>query len=210
MHGKNPGGRSHRDFEPSPSSNLALNTGPMMMQRPPVRHTFASLCLVGLFAVAGSLYSGSARVDAQPLAGFNSNAPVQYAADRIELQDRQKQVVLSGSVDISQGDLKMRAERTVVSYVNNGTVKIQRIDASGGVIVSRGNETGRGDVAIYDFNTRIITMVGNVALSRGPDTLNGGRLVINLASGLASVTGNGGSSKAAGRVSGTFTVPRHN
>ena len=58
--------------------------------------------------------------------------------------------------------------------------KIQRIDATGGVTVTRGNETARGDVAVYDFNRRIITMAGNVALRRGGDTLNGGRLTIDL------------------------------
>ena len=36
------------------------------------------------------------------VAGHNSNAPVNYAADRIELQDRQNRVVLSGNVDITQ------------------------------------------------------------------------------------------------------------
>jgi hypothetical protein len=36
--------------------------------------------------------------EAQAIAGFNSNQPVSYAADRIELQDRQNRVVLSGDV----------------------------------------------------------------------------------------------------------------
>ncbi len=34
-------------------------------------------------------------------------------------------------------------------------------------MVTRGDESARGDVAIYDFNRRIITMVGGVALRRG-------------------------------------------
>nr|WP_246447738.1 LptA/OstA family protein [Novosphingobium flavum] len=158
-------------------------------------------------------------VGAQAIAGFNSNAPVNYEADRIELQDKQKRVILSGSVNISQGDLKMNAARTTVAYTDGGAVKIQRIDATGGVVVARGNETARGDVAIYDFNRRLITMVGAVSLHRGADTLNGGRLVIDLASGVSSVDGrsSGGSSatgatggSSGGRVSGSFTVPKRN
>ena len=151
----------------------------------------------------------------QGIAGFNSTAPVNYEADRIELQDRNKRVILSGNVDISQGDLKMRAARTTVAYTDGGGVRIQRIDATGGVIVSRGNETARGDVAIYDFNRRLITMVGGVALRRGSDTLNGGRLVMDLDSGISSVDGrsSGGSGSVTatgggGRVSGSFTVPK--
>jgi len=169
----------------------------------------------GLLIAAGASW----MAHAQSIAGFNSSAPVNYEADRIELQDKQKRVILSGNVDISQGDLTMKAARTTVAYIDAGGVKIQRIDATGGVFVSRGTETARGDVAIYDFNRRIITMVGNVGLRRGGDTLNGGRLVIDLASGVSSVDGrSAGSSSAAGRpagsegsggrVSGSFTVPK--
>ena len=160
----------------------------------------------------------AALVQAQGIAGFNSNAPVNYAADRIELQDRQNRVVLSGNVDIRQGDLHLQAGRTTVAYSDAGGLQIQRIDATGGVRVNRGSESARGDVAIYDFNRRIITMVGNVGLRRGSDTLNGGRLVIDLNSGVSSVDGRAGGSSSAvgassgpgGRVSGSFSVPKRN
>ncbi len=159
------------------------------------------------------------QVAAQSIAGHNSNAPVNYAADRIELQDRQNRVVLSGNVDISQAGMRIQAARTQVNYSDAGSLKIQRILATGGVTVSRGNERAAGDVAVYDFNRRLITMAGNVRLNRGGDTLNGGRLVIDLKSGVSSVDGsaNGSSSvtgnvqrSGSGRVSGSFSVPQNN
>ena len=104
------------------------------------------------------------------------------------------------------------AGRTTVAYTDTGALKIQRLDATGGVVVTRGSETARGDVAIYDFNRRIITLAGNVALNRSGDTLNGGRLVIDLNSGISSVDGRGGAvsgaSPTGGRVTGTFAVPK--
>ena len=164
--------------------------------------------------IAGTLVAllgGGIAAQGQAIAGHDSNAPVNYAADRIELQDKQKRVVLSGNVAISQANLNLHAARTTVAYTDEGSLKIQRIDATGGVTVERGNETVRGDVAIYDFNSRIITMVGNVSLLRGSDTLRGGRMVIDLSSGVASVDGrSGGSSSAGGRVSGSFSVPKKN
>ena len=167
------------------------------------------------FALGAAALGAGWVAQAQNIAGFNSNAPVNYAADRIELQDRQNRVVLSGDVAISQGDLTMNAGRTTVAYTDAGALRIQRIDATGGVRVARGGETARGDVAIYDFNRRIITMIGNVALRRGSDTLNGGRLVIDLDSGVSSVDGSargsssaiGGQPGRGGRVSGSFSVP---
>jgi lipopolysaccharide export system protein LptA len=182
--------------------------------------TLALRSLLAGFAVGAAGLGAMSQLAAQAIAGHNSDAPVNYAADRIELQDRQGRVVLSGNVTIEQGGLQLNAARTTVAYTDAGSLKIQRIDATGGVVVRRGDETARGDVAIYDFNRRIITMAGNVALRRGSDTLNGGRLVIDLASGISSVDGSGGGSSAAlgngtpasggGRVSGTFAVPKRN
>lgn len=163
------------------------------------------------WAVAGFAITAAAlfgiELQAQAIAGHNSNAPVNYAADRIELQDRQDRVVLSGNVEISQAELNLKAARTTVAYSDAGSLRIQRITATGGVVVTRGNETARGNVAIYDFNRRIITMAGNVTLRRGGDTLNGDRLVIDLSTGVSSVDGRAGG-RAGGRVSGTFSVPQ--
>ena len=168
------------------------------------------------FAASGALVAGAQHLAAQAIAGHNSNAPVNYSADRIELQDKQNRVVLSGNVDIKQAELQLRAARTTVAYTDAGSLQIQRIDALGGVVVTRGNERASGDAAVYDFNRRIITMVGNVALRRGSDTLNGGRLVIDLATGISNIDGrsSGGSNGqpnapgGSGRVSGSFSVPK--
>ncbi|MCB2048919.1 MAG: OstA family protein [Novosphingobium sp.] len=170
------------------------------MQRPlsPRLSRFA-IC-AALFIATGIV--GLQSLPAQSLGGHDSNAPVNYAADRIELQGRQDRVVLSGNVDVTQGDLRVRAARTIVNFTNEGSLRIQRITATGGVVVTRGTETARGDVAVYDFNRRVITMTGNAALRRGGDTLNGNRFVIDLNSGVSSAEG--------GRVSGTFQPPRKN
>jgi lipopolysaccharide export system protein LptA len=170
------------------------------------------------FLATAAVFAGI-QVGAQGIAGHNSNAPVNYAADRIELQDKQNRVVLSGGVDITQAGLRLQAARTQVNYSDAGSLKIQRITATGGVTVTRGGERAAGDVAVYDFNRRVITMAGNVRLNRGGDTLNGGRLVIDLKSGISSVDGraNGSSSvtgnvrvSGGGRVSGSFSVPQGN
>ncbi len=169
------------------------------------------------FAVTCAAMAGI-QLNAQAIAGHNSNAPVEYAANRIELQDRQNRVVLSGSVVIRQAGLTLNAARTLVNYTDAGTLQIQRIMATGGVTVTRGNERASGNSAVYDFNRRIITMAGNVKLRRGNDTLNGGRLVIDLRTGISSVDGRSSGSSSVGgvedensggRVTGTFAVPEN-
>lgn len=176
------------------------------MKRLPVSIT-CTLAVAVQFACGGV-------AQAQFIANHNSNAPVNFSADRIEVQDRADRVVVTGNVVVDQAGLILRAARMTVAYRQAGSVEIDRIDASGNVIVTRGADTARGNVAIYDLNRRLITMLGNVQLNQGANRLTGGRLVMDLASGRSTVDGRsaGGSpgsvTGSTGRVSGTFSVPQ--
>ncbi|MCW2349278.1 lipopolysaccharide export system protein LptA [Sphingobium sp. B1D7B] len=168
--------------------------------------------LVAAGALAGSTLVAIAGVaDAQVLRGHNTRAPVDFSADRIEVQDRADRVVVSGNVQVTQAGMTMTAQRLTVAYHNTGGIEIDRLDASGGVVVTRGNERASGSVAIYDLNRRLITMIGNVQLNQGGNRLTGSRLVIDLASGRSTVDGSAaggapGTTQSGGRVSGTFQV----
>jgi lipopolysaccharide export system protein LptA len=151
---------------------------------------------------------------ASALRGHNSNAPVDVAADRIEVQDRADRAVFSGNVVARQADLSLTAPRLTVAYSNNGGIEIDRIDATGGVTVRSPSETAVGQYAIYDLDSRLITLIGGVTLTRGESQVRGGRLVIDLRSGRAVVDGRAagegpaGTGSEGGRVTGTFTVPQ--
>ena len=156
----------------------------------------------------GAVLAGGMTLSAQTIASHNTNAPVSFDAGSIDFDDRDNRVVLTGGVVVNQAGLTVRSNRMLASYTDDGSLDVQRITANGGVVVTRGNERASGDVAVYDFGKRIITMAGNVSLSRGGDTLNGGRLVIDLASGQSTVDGRSASKGTGGngRVTGTFTV----
>ncbi len=153
----------------------------------------------------------------------NTNAPIDFGADHIELQDRANRAVLSGSVSVKQGPMTLNAARMTVAYtgeVVGGNPQVSRLDASGGVTVRRPDQTARSQYAIYDLNRRVITMLGAVTLTQGGgNTVNGGRLTINLDTGRAVIDGSSVGSRGAanegdgtvqrraGRVTGTFSVP---
>ncbi|MDY7096992.1 MAG: LptA/OstA family protein [Pseudomonadota bacterium] len=167
----------------------------------------------GGFALTLALMGGI-HAQAQGIASHNTRAPVSVDAGRIDVQERANRVSFSGDVVVTQAGLTVRSQRMLLNYVDAGSLELQRITATGGVTVSRGNERATGDTAIYDFNRRIITMSGNVQLRQGSNNLSGGRLVIDLDTGVSSVDGraSGGAPAAAGsdsgRVRGTFTVPQ--
>ena len=155
---------------------------------------------------------------AQALKGHNANAPVDFSADRIEVQDRSDRVVASGNVKVTQGGLALDAARLTIAYtgaIAGGNPTIQRLDASGGVTVRSASETARGSFAIYDLNRRLITMIGGVTLNQGSNVVRGGRLVIDLNSGRSVIDGasvgggaSGVSGGSGGRVTGRFSVPQ--
>ncbi|WP_106640713.1 LptA/OstA family protein [Allosphingosinicella vermicomposti] len=168
--------------------------------------TFTAVALAALLAAQPVLGQGTS------LGNHDSNAPIDFAADRIEVQDRADRAVFSGNVVARQAELTLTAARLTVAYSDAGGIQIERLDASGGVTLRSPDETARGNFAIYDINRRIITLIGGVTLTRGASNVNGGRLVIDLDSGRAvmdgSATGAPGTTTSGGRVTGTFTVPQ--
>ena len=173
--------------------------------------TIDALCALALVVGAAVASPALGQNAASALKGHNTNAPVDVAADRIEVQDRADRAVFSGNVVVRQAELTMNAARVTVAYANSGNIQIERVDASGGVTVRSPSETARGQFAIYDINSRLITMLGGVTLVRGDSHVSGARLVIDLNSGRAVMDGGAGPrgvTTGGGRVSGTFTVPQ--
>ena len=170
-----------------------------------------------LAATASTLSPAVGQEATSALRGLDSDAPVDVAADRIEVQDRVDRAIFSGNVVVRQAQLQLNAARLTVAYSSGGGIQIERIDASGGVTLRSPSETAEGQFAIYDLNNRLITLVGGVTLTRGQSRVSGGRLVLDLASGRAVMDGGaaapsgtapGTTTAPGGRVTGTFTVPQ--
>ena len=165
--------------------------------------------------LAGLLLAGPAGAQNNR---HDSNAPVDVAADRAEVQDKAARAVLTGNVVVRQAEMTVNADRMTLAYTGrivDGSQQISRIDAAGSVVVTRPDQVARSQFAIYDLNRRVVTMVGNVRLVQNGNTSNGGRLTLNLDTNRAvlegsSVAGGGGvsSSSGVGRVTGRFSVPK--
>ncbi len=173
----------------------------------PMRSLACSLAaLAGLATIAGL---AQAQEPVSALKGHDSNAPIDVAADRIEVQDRADRAIFAGNVKVRQAALTLETQRLTVAYSSAGGVQIRRLDASSGVVVTSPSESARGNFGIYDLDRKLITLVGDVQLSRGGSQINGSRLVIDLDSGRAVIDGGpAGVGQAGGRVTGRFTVPQ--
>lgn len=147
---------------------------------------------------------------AQSIRNHNSNAPVNFDAGALELQDRADRVVLTGGVTATQAGLTLKANRVTAAYTSGGGIDVNRLDATGGVTITKDDLRATSSSAIYDLDSSLITLIGNVKLTQGNNRLNGGRLVIDLNSGRSTINGGGpaGVTNNGGRVTGTFTVPQ--
>lgn len=172
-----------------------------------------SLIAVPLLALgAAALSPAVGQQGGSALKGHNTDAPVDVAADRIEVQDRADRAIFSGTVEVRQGALRLSTARLTVAYASAGGIEIKRLEASGGVTLRSPSETARSQFAIYDLDRRLVTMIGGVTLIRGASSVQGGRLVLDLDSGRAVMDGGGpgapGTQSTGGRVTGRFTVPQ--
>ena len=170
-----------------------------------------TLVIVLSLALAGAASAQTAH---------NSGAPITFDAAHIELQDKANRAILSGGVVVRQAAMTLKAARMTVAYtgqVIDGSPQISRLDAAGGVTVTRPDQTARSNFAVYDLNKRVVTMLGAVTLIQSGNTISGGRLTINLDTGRAIIDGSsvggggaGTTTSSSGRVSGTFSVPKRN
>ncbi len=166
------------------------------------------------FAVTAAIIGFAAP--AQVIKNHNSNAPVNFSAGAIELQDRVDRVILTGGVTATQAGLSMTASRLTAAYSSGGGIDVHRLDAIGGVTITKDDLRATSDAAIYDLDSDLITLIGNVNLAQGANRLNGGRIVIDLNSGRSTINGGTGpaptvpgvTNSGGGRVTGTFTVPQ--
>ena len=67
-------------------------------------------------ALAASAGAGAASGPVSALKGHDSNAPVDVAADRIEVQDRADRAIFAGNVHVRQGELTLDTARLTVAY----------------------------------------------------------------------------------------------
>jgi len=125
--------------------------------------------------------------------------PIRVKADRSEVLDRDKQVILIDNVDITQGDARLRADRVTLSYSGEGGGQssglaanfgeLQSMEARGNVFYVTPDFKATGDAGIYQARLETITLSGDVVLLRGDDVAKGSTLTLDLARGLTMLDG---------------------
>lgn len=163
---------------------------------------------VAILAVSLAIHGPAlAAQDVSALRQHDVEQPIDIAADRVEVREKQNEALFEGAVEVRQGDMTLEARSLKVFYSRNedNGLTIQRLDAEGNVVLRSASETASGDWGIYDVESRLITLGGDVQMTRGDSRIWGERLELNLETGLTTLDG---ASRREDRVKGRFEVPK--
>ncbi|WP_339744204.1 LptA/OstA family protein [uncultured Maricaulis sp.] len=112
--------------------------------------------------------------------------PLDTIAERIENLDSEGRTILSGNVDITQGDRRIMADRVELVWTqpaNGGRGDIERVIATGQVRYFSPLQNATGDRGVYEMGSDTITLTGDVVITQGENVITTTRFVSNLTSG---------------------------
>lgn len=175
------------------------------------RHLRAMLAASALL-LGTALGSGSVAAQSGIVGGGFANdpkQPIEIEADALEIEDSRQSATFTGNVLVTQGAVRMRADRLVVFYASRqsgGGSGIERIRATGRVhVTGPDDQSASGEWANYKVDERQIEMGDSVLLRQGENVIRGSTLHVDLNSGKARVVGSASAEGGGtGRVRGLF------
>ncbi|MEQ1715375.1 MAG: LPS export ABC transporter periplasmic protein LptC [Hyphomicrobium sp.] len=161
------------------------------------------------------------------------SAPIEVAAERLDVDDQAKQAVFTGDVKAQQAGFVLQAAELTASYTGaaalGGTpakpgskpgsqdaAKLTRIQAKKNVeVTSKDGQKATGDWADYDTRANTVVLGGDVVMTQGKNIVRGTKLAIDMTTGESVIstqaTARGdqpwvqnGDTKAGGRPSAVF------
>jgi len=121
----------------------------------------------------------------------DSSQPIEVTSDQLNVDQTAGTALFTGDVFAQQGDLKLWAKEVLVFYVESETEagRIDRIEATGEVVLVLNDEAAEGDNGVYNVRDGIMVMEGNVLLTQGPSTVAGDHLTVHLDTGTGEMEG---------------------
>ncbi|MEX0351172.1 MAG: lipopolysaccharide transport periplasmic protein LptA [Paracoccaceae bacterium] len=139
-------------------------------------------CLFGAAVAAQGANVAFGAVKADP------SLPVEVTADNLNVNQEDGSAEFTGNVFISQGEMRLSAKRVLVIYEQEKS-GIQRMEATGDVVLVSGPDAAQAERADYTIETGVIVMTGDVLLTQGQNTVSSNEMVVNLVTGTAQMAG---------------------
>jgi lipopolysaccharide export system protein LptA len=154
------------------------------------------------------------------LPGGDPHAPINVNADRLEYFSKEQKAIYSGHVLARQGAGTLAASVLTIFFVSADgpggasagatdatRSRVKRMEAAGPVTITKDNQVGVGDSAVYEQAQNTVVLSGNVSLTQGPDVVKGDKLIYDLNTDQAQVVGRVTSLFIPGQIGATPTKP---
>jgi len=109
-----------------------------------------------------------------------SRDPISVSADVMEFDYRSRVLTYTGSVVVTQGDMKLESKSLTVALDDHPDNRIKEVVADGEVRLSKGTRWATGGHAVFDQAHNIVVLSDNAELHDGPNQVNGDRVVVYL------------------------------
>lgn len=160
---------------------------------PATRGAFQSSRVLGA-AIALALLAGPAPAQTEVAFGDgtdNSDQPVEVTADRLDVDRDAGTALFTGNVLVVQGGMRLLGDVVDVLYGPDpaGGNRIERVEATGNVVLVNGPDAAEGARAVYTVETGQVVMTGDVLLTQGENAITGEQLVVDVDTGIGEMTG---------------------
>ena len=147
-----------------------------------------TLVLAAAFAALGLVAQAQQATIAFGDLEQDTSQPVQVGADQLAVNNADGSAVFTGNVEVTQGEMTLKAGEVRVKYGADQT-QIDQLIASGGVSITNLADKASSTEAVYTIASGVIVLTGNVQLAQGPSTMQGQKLTINLKDGTGIMEG---------------------
>ncbi len=148
----------------------------------PFRALFLCFALAASPALAQSTNVAFGAIKADP------TLPVEVTADTLDVNQADGSAEFAGNVRVGQGEMRLSADRVQVIY-NQESRGIERMVATGSVVLVNGPDAAQADRADYSVDTGTVVMTGSVLLTQGQSALTSDKMTVNLTTGTAQMNG---------------------
>lgn len=123
---------------------------------------------------------------------IEQDQPIHIVSDRLEAFSEKRMVVFSGNAVATQGARTIRSDRLTLYYKEDkrtagrsggdagGTGNVERVEAAGNVTITEGERIVTGEAAVFDQDSRKITMTGGAVMREGASVIRGDRIIVFL------------------------------
>lgn len=116
------------------------------------------------------------------------DAPVEVTSDTLSVNQTDGTALFSGNVVVGQGSMRLSAKTVRVIYKEDGN-SIERLQASGGVLLVSDQDAAEANNADYNIKDGTIVMTGDVLMTQGQSALSSQRMTVDIDAGTAHMSG---------------------